>query len=454
MSDEQPLAGKTCSSCGTQLPLIARFCSSCGLPAKAAVSDPVAFVDESTADGETRAAGGSATTAGGAQRQGSPQWLAIVGAACVVVMAWLLFRTPPVDQAVGSEDSPTSAPVTTVESPVTTTVVASQIDSVQTTDRPTSTGLASSLQPNASPLPTERVDLGRADVSTIDGAGWRLIVGDGHHVEVVDLRSGLRERIENVGAPIAIVEDRIIVYRAPDLLSVPALGDSGGAELIARVPALQEMYTRARSSDSPVVVDDGRSIWWPNNNSSPQTWIKLDLVTGEVLDEMALTAEVYGGPEVVSTLGSGTFERVDGRWEPLGDMFASSASPQAILGQRCTSPDNCRWLLQDRATGRARPALVEVAGPFEATLIAAAERPLILLSDRVFDPTTGRSSPLVVANPLEVVATNRAALLAVAGGGPSGASRSSVTIYNLDLQTQTRIEFSALRSDWLLLDQR
>jgi hypothetical protein len=468
-----------CGSCEAQLPFAARFCPSCGLRVKAAGHDPVAFMGDGGpgANPET-AAEREARTLGRAQRQGSPQWLAVVGALCVVLMAWLLFRSPPVDNGAAVDDSadtelvddssiPSDDGTSAVDGPEGENAATNVSPAIGQTDDGTNLGAGEASEDSVeSSTATERVtesaptvaatpvDLGPADVGDLNADGWSIIIGDGHHVEVVDLGNGERRRHNDVGAPVATLDSRLLLYQPPELMAVPIADPAGPADLIARVPTLQEMYTRARSVKSPVSADNGRSIWWPNNNSNPQTWIKIDLVSGDVLDEMSLSSRVFGGPEIVSTLGSGTFERIDGRWEFLGDLFASSASPDEVLGQRCVSPNNCRWVILDRRTGQSRSVDIDVDGPFDATLISAADRPLVLLSDRILDLEADRSIPLVLANPLEVVTTNKADLLAVAHGVPSGVTRASVTVHNLATEAEIRIELSAMRPDWLLLVRR
>ena len=226
-----------------------------------------------------------------------------------------------------------------------------------------------------------------------------------------------------------MISDVRLAWSSPDDLEAPT-------EQILDVPDLQRMLTRGRPADRPVVVGDGpdAAVWWPNNNADPQTWTKIRLADGATLDSIALTDTVYGGPDVVATIGSGTFERVDGRWVAVGDFFASSASRQVIVGQQCTRPDDCNWVLHRRGETASPPERLPIplGGPFDLRLVTDADRVLLRQGGGVTDHATGRFVPVPGAADESVTAVNRSHLLALADGTNIGLRSAVVTLVDLD----------------------
>jgi len=399
------------------------------------------------------------TTRGEVRRQGVPDWLAALAGITAVLVAWFAISRPSVDTR--TTDDPTStvaenlAGATDPTETTTATPTAGQSDPDSTTS-PASPGSVST-----SPSGDDRREVfgePQAGLSDLDTDGWRLLVGDGQTIVDVDLGSGVQTRHDRVGAPLAIVDDRLLVYRDPRLgWSDPDDLDQPTEEII-EVPNLQRMLTRGRPADRPVVVGSGAdaSIWWPNNNANPQTWTKVRLADGAVLDSIALTETVYGGPEVVATVGSGTFERVDGRWVRVGDLFASSTSQQAIVGQQCTQPDSCDWVLQRRGRADSPPERlsIPVGGPFDLRLVADADRILLRQSGGVIDHGTGRFVPVVGADAETMTAVNRSHLLAMADSANIGLRSALVTIVDLDAspdRSVSRIVIDDLVPRWLVL---
>lgn len=457
-SDRQPPAGR-CGACDAVVEAGARFCSVCGHDLLKAEPHETASPASFEFLGRPRSHQAAATR-GGARRRGTPEWLAIAIGFIAVFAVWLLISRPGGETeaidvsptSVGRDDSadtiraaddqqtaPTDGPTTT-----TTTT---------TTSRSTAAGPAAGTDPLASAAAAASVPL--TDLTT---DGWRLLVGDGEMIVDVDLSSGDQVRHSGVGAPLAVIDGRLLVYRdsrlawsSPDDLGQPA-------EEIVVVAPLQRMLTRGRSADRPVVVGDGpeAAIWWPNNNANPQTWAKIHLADGRVLDSIALTETVYGGPEVVATVGSGTFERIDGRWVSVGDLFASSASQQAIVGQRCAQPDVCDWVLQRRGEPADPPErlAIPLGGPFDLRLVADADRILLLQGGGVTDHGTGRFVPVPGADGESVTAVNRSHLLALADGANIGLRSSVVTLIDLDSQSVSsvsRIAIDDIVPRWLVL---
>ncbi len=459
MSGPEEIAVSLCSGCGASLVTNARFCAHCGLPADAARGDESVPLDQ-VGPGARSAAPDPATSIDGrAHRKGVPEWLAVVAGVAAVLSAWFIISRPSGDTrtiddaapSIGESADPTESEV--VESVPSTFPPASSSSSTTSGSAPTpqqptpddDDAAESSAEPPAS-------------VGNLDADGWRLLVGDGLTIVEVDLGTGDQARHDSVGAPIAMVDGRLLVYRNSRLawFSPDDLDRSLGQ--IVEVPALQRMFTRGRSADRPVVVEEGTlaAVWWPNNNANPQTWVKLDLADGAVIDSIALAEPVFGGPEVVATVGSGTFERVDGRWVRVGDLFASSASHDAVVGQQCRQPDDCDWVLQRRgeAAGDGERLPIPVGGPFDVRLVADADRVLLLESDGVTDHGTGRFVPMVAANATTLTATNRANVLAMADGAGIGPRVSPVTVVDLDGRPDrsvVEIAVSELIPRWLVL---
>lgn len=441
-----------CLGCGSSLVRNARFCAHCGLPAGTVSPEPNPMYER----GPMPAPASTSATSGGARREGVPEWLAVVAGVAAVLAVWFVISRPSVETettddgappVAGESDDLLNLETTTTEDPVEESPAdptsSTGPDSASATaDSADGTSVASDNNPSAS-------------LTDLEVSGWRLLVGDGLTIVDIDLESGEQTRHERVGTPISVVERSLLVYRDSRLSWLPLDGlDEPGSEIV-EVAALQRMFTRGRSADRPVVVE-GPAIWWPNNNANPQTWVKLRLADGALLDSISLSETVYGGPEVVATVGSGTFERQDGRWLPVGDLFAPSASPDAIVGQQCSGPDSCAWVLQRRDDANAEPQrlAVPVGGPFDLSLVADADRVLLLASDGVTDHGSGRFVPMVSANASTLTATNRAHVLAMADGAGVGRRSSPITIVDLDGSDGpviAEVEVDDLIGRWLVL---
>ncbi len=466
-SVDRPLSSgpNPCRGCGASLLPGARFCAHCGLSTDSVEQEPVSVLGENGAPDSPV----SAATAGRAHRQGVPEWLAVTAGVAAVLAVWFVISRPsgdtaaidratgeatteladgftaevPVDRPFGSTTLP-SADQTTDQTAESTTERAVGVPVVGEADRPTGVD-----RPADSGVVLDDLNL----------EGWRLLVGDGHAIVDIDLGTGGQTRHDGLGAPISVVGDRLLVYRDSRLSWLSPQELTEPAEELVEAPALQRMFTRGRAADRPVVVVtevDGPAVWWPNNNANPQTWVKLRLSDGEVLDSIALSETVFGGPEVVATVGSGTFERIDGRWEPVGDLFAPSASPDAIVGQRCDQPDSCSWILQFRGDVADSPQRLTapVDGPFDLALVADADRVLLRSSDGVTDYGSGRFVPMVGANATTLAATNRVNVLAMADATGLGQRSAWVTVADLDApagREAVEIEVSALTPRWLVL---
>ena len=438
-----------CQSCGAPLDADARFCTRCGRAPAVSIR-------------------------GGARREGVPEWVAVVAGLAVLLSIWLVISGPGAETE--TTDDPLSADGDHDEPPQ--AAEAAEEDASVPTDPPSPPTTPSTRQPGSemrAPSTHPAVsDAASADgddnpagatpgtasapLSELDAAGWRLLAGDGLTIVEIDLGSGGQTRHEGVGAPLAVVGDQLLLYRDSRLAWASAGELNGSVDEIVEVAALQRMFTRGRSADRPVVIDDdgGLSIWWPNNNANPQTWVKLRLADGSVLDSMSLSETVFGGPEIVATVGSGSFERVDGRWVGIGDLFASASSRQAIVGQRCDQPDVCSWVLRRRGDVIGPPERLPVAvgGPFDLGLVADADRILLLESDGVTDYGSGRFVPMVAANATTLTATNRDRLLAMADGAGIGSRSSSIVVVDLDAPAgaaESRIMIDALIPRWLVL---
>lgn len=401
------------------------------------------------------------TTRGEVQREGVPEWLAVVGGVAVVLVAWFVISRPSVDTRTTGDPAPsvpttatgystTVGPTGTNEASDSATTAAEASDSATTAAdvSASATTTVDALEPDAA----------TAQLTDLDTEGWRLLVGDGRVVVDVDLVSGVQTRHEGVGAPLALVDGRLLVNTGVRLVWSSVDDLETPTEQILEVPDLQRMLTRGRPADRPVVVGDGpeAAVWWPNNNADPQTWTKIRLADGATLDSIALTDTVFGGPDVVATIGSGTFERVDGRWVAVGDLFASSASRQAIVGQQCTQPDDCHWVLQRRGESALPPERLPIplGGPFDLRLVADADRVLLRQSGGVTDHETGRFVPLVGADAESVTAVNRSHLLAMADGANIGLRSAAVTFVDLDGppgRSVGRIAIDDLVPRWLVL---
>ncbi|MDH3295175.1 MAG: hypothetical protein OER95_12725, partial [Acidimicrobiia bacterium] len=123
-------------------------------------------------------------------------------------------------------------------------------------------------------------------------------------------------------------------------------------------------------------------------------WLQISLTDGSVRDEISLTDEVFGGPDVVSTLGSGTFQRVDGRWQPLGDLFVTAVSNSSVLGRRCDSPEQCRTVLVDRRTGTEVVPDPRLGDLSDVVLIRESSRPLAITGGGLVDLTGGTTAAI------------------------------------------------------------
>lgn len=458
-SDRQPPAGR-CGECDAIVEAGARYCSACGHDLSKAgpheTASPAAFEFL----GRPRARQATATL-GGARRRGAPEWLAIALGFIAVLAVWLLISRPE-----GETEAIDVSPTGLGRNDSADTIRAADDQQTAPTDEPTTTtttttttSRSTAARPEAGTDPFASADdAASVPLTDLTTDGWRLLVGDGEMIVDVDLSSGVQVRHTAVGAPLAVIDGRLLVYRdsrlawsSPDDLGQPA-------EEIVVVAALQRMLTRGRSADRPVVVGGGSeaAIWWPNNNANPQTWAKIHLADGRVLDSIALTETVYGGPEVVATVGSGTFERIDGRWVSVGDLFASSASQQAIVGQRCAQPDVCDWVLQRRGEPTAPPErlAIPLGGPFDLRLVPDADRILLLQGGGVTDHGTGRFVPVPGADGESVTAVNRSHLLALADGANIGLRSSVVTLIDLDSQpvsSVSRIAIDDIVPRWLVL---
>ncbi len=442
-SPENVPSAQTCSGCGAAMVANARFCAHCGLP-----PDSV---------GRDATTGSTATTGGRVSRDGMPEWLAVVLGVAVVLGLWFVISRPSGETSAADQEAAESEPVIGDSSVADET----QLDEATTEETATTTTTTSSAPdpPVEGAVPAAVADQPAVPLSDLDADGWRLLVSDGLTIVDVDLTTGEQTRSEGVGAPIALVDGRLLLYRNSRLGWVSPDDLGGEVSEIVEVPALQRMFTRGREADRPVVVDEDSTdvaVWWPNNNANPQTWVKIRLADGTVVDSISLTETVFGGPEVVATVGSGTFERVDGRWVPVGDLFASAASPQAIVGQQCAQPDSCNWVLLRRGGGAAGPEnlAVRVGGPFDLRLVADADRILLLASDGVTEHDSGRFVPMVAANATTLTATNREHVLAMADGAGIGPRSSLVTIVDLDGRPErsvTSIAVSELIPRWLVL---
>ena len=452
MTGQGESAARTCAGCGAALVTNARFCAHCGLPAGSAGGDPVPLLDHVS----TPAVEATSSIGGRARRQGVPEWLAVVGGVAAVLTVWFVISRPSseVESATAEQQARVERSVEMLDGdPLMPSFPSATVDSTTAPSESPTVAAESTSEPAP---PTSRAAGDEVGLDALDGRGWRLLVGDGHAIVDVDLESGVQTRHEGVGAPIALVDGRLLVYR-DSRLGWTAPADLGRPpDEIVEVAALQRMFTRGRSADRPVVVDGGAAIWWPNNNANPQTWVKLDLDDGVVLDSISLTESVFGGPEVVATIGSGTFERIDGRWTKIGNLFASSASPDAVVGQQCDRPEACSWVLQGReGTGFPPERLdVGVGGPFDLGLVADADRTLLLESDGVTDYGTGRFVPMVGANATTLTATNRIHLLAMADGAGIERRSSLVTVVDLDGtpdRSVTSVTVDDLIPRWLVL---
>ena len=412
-------------------------------------------------DGAVPSSGGDRTESvtGRARRKGVPEWLALAVGISVVLGVWFVISRP----SEGTE---------TIDLPSAGVDRGERSDTVQASDgggagldgdtpvtSPSTPQTAAERRSGADPdPPVGQYDATSVPLGDLDTDGWRLLVGDGQTIVDVDLGSGIQTRHEGIGAPLALVDGRLLViggvrlaWSSPDDLEAPT-------EQILDVPDLQRMLTRGRPADRPVVVGDGpdAAVWWPNNNADPQTWTKIRLADGAALDSIALTDTVYGGPDVVATIGSGTFERVDGRWVAVGDFFASSASRQAIVGQQCTRPDDCNWLLQRRGETSSPPERLPIplGGPFDLRLVTDADRVLLRQGGGVTDHATGRFVPVPGAAAESVTAVNRSHLLALADGTNIGLRSAVVTLVDLDGppgRSVGRIAVEDLVPRWLVL---
>lgn len=456
-SDPQPSV-RRCDGCNAVVERGVRFCSSCGRdlteiePKQAPPSSTLEFLERSP-DEQT-------TTRSDIQRRGTPEWLAVVLGVIAVAVVWFVISRPSVETE-ATDVFPTSTSrndsADTVQTAESDEPARSEEQATTSSTRPArsvdqtgSTANADAVA-NAPGTPSAPLDELSAD-------GWGLLVGDGQTIVEVDLSTGTQRRNEQVGAPLAVVDGRLLVYRDSRLAWSDLDDLTQTSEEIVEVAALQRMFTRGRSAERPVVVDEGPdiAIWWPNNNANPQTWIKIRLDDGTVLDSIALTETVYGGPEVVATVGSGTFERIDGRWVAVGDLFASSASQEAIVGQQCVQPDACDWVLvrRDEPTSSPERLAIPVGGPFDVRLVPDADRILLLQSGGVTDHATGTFVPVFGADGESVTAVNRSNLLALADGANIGLRSSVVTLIDLDGQpgrSVSRIAIDDIVPRWLVL---
>ncbi len=450
---------RTCSGCGASLVTNARFCAHCGLPADAVAGDPLALFEE----GRVRSDGAGPTDATGAsvRRGGVGEWPAAALGVAAVFVAWFLISRPggETEATTESERSVASMSINrmTTSAPTTAPSTGRAPTSAGPTSNASTTPSAPTTSTELDEMPSSTADSPAVAVGELDTAGWRLLVGDGQTVVEIDLGTGSQSRHDEVGAPLAVVDERLLVYRDPHLAWVDVDDPVSTAEEITEVPNLQRMLTRGRLPDRPVVaVDPEPVIWWPNNNADPQTWLRLRLADGAVLDTIALTGRVFGGPDIVATIGSGTFERIDRRWERLGDFFASSASRGAVIGQRCDRPDACHWVLLRRTGPAATPERLPVAlgGPFDLRLVSDADRILLLRGDGVTDHDAGRLHLLTAANADSMTAVNRSHLLAVANGSTVDLRSSVVTVVDLDGppgRSTATLEIDDLVPRWLVL---
>ena len=399
------------------------------------MSDADPNASESTLDADP---GEAVEVIGRARRDQSPLVLVGISAIAVLLMIWLVVgRGSPPDQPVAGQDEEEPAPITT----------AAPIEQLPTTTAPLP-------QPPAVESSTVDVqDLGRQP----DLPGWRLVAGDGHNIEVIDLATGERRRHSAVGAPMTVDGDRLLLYQNSELFWLPVdgldLDGSIGSESLTGVPSLQVMFVRPRSTDRPVLVElDGRprsAIWWPNNNTDPQQWLLIDLFDGTTIDEISLSSDVFGGPDVVSTLGSGAFERLDGQWVSLGNLFVTSVSESAVTGQRCESPDQCDVVLVDRRTGSVDSLIESSLNPTQARLIRPSDRIVLIADQGILDLETGRFNSLPGLES-DSLAVNSQSIVAAVTELSIGEKVATISLVDVDQGAQAELAVD-LVPRWLVL---
>jgi len=158
---------------------------------------------------------------------------------------------------------------------------------------------------------------------------------------------------------------------------------------------------------------------------------------------------VFGGPDVVSTLGSGAFERVNGQWVFLGDLFVTSVSGSAVTGQRCQSPDQCEVVLVDRRTGSVDSLIESSPNPTQARLVRPSDQVLLIADQGIVDVETGRFSSLPGLEP-DSLAVNSESIVAAVTELSVGEKAATISLVDLDRGDQSEVSVD-LVPRWLVL---
>lgn len=431
------MTAKVCFSCENELVEEAEFCSACGV----GVADVGLLLDPLGGGNQGRRRRPSAPESGTAVRAGSGR-LAIALAVSLVLgsVAWLALGSSREDTEEAAQPDQGLASTTQPDNGVLPADEAGSGGEVTTDAASEEAAVAQAGTPSADWPPTSIETVagsGQAVLGEI--TGQYLMINRSSDVLRLDLDSGAIEIYQTLARPIAAFESEILMWSRQGLIAAPADDATAKPRVVYDRPVDASLRTYLEALS---VLDGDRLVFEFALFASGQVGpvkVLVDVSSGESSNlNVPPRSSSIGG--LVSVPGGGTFDFVEGEFQPVFQGEAVAVGRRSVVGYQCLDPKDCRLVLVDRMSGEIRdtalpdiPVLTDIffVDPQDRFLLVVFDRPRLWDLERQAYVAEGFLDGLAADGPPRETPTQ----VAVSPNGRWVASGQFNTVRFLDLET-------------------